>query len=63
MEWPLKWFIPVEVALNVYHTLTAVNTAMSKLKDDALTKWQSENSRLIDAALHIQAIRDGVEND
>ena len=58
MTWPVRWFLPVETALNVYEVLTTMNRAMSTLKDEALTKWKSENNRLVQAALDIQANRD-----
>lgn len=34
---------------------------MSNLEGESLAKWNRENRRLVDAALAIQAIRDGVE--
>jgi len=34
---------------------------MSNMEGDALTKWNSDNRRLVDAALAIQKIRDGLE--
>jgi hypothetical protein len=61
--WPLKWFMPVQIASNTYDTLTAVNRAMSRLDGEALDKWRSENGRLINAALTIQQIRDELEQD
>jgi hypothetical protein len=63
MTWPLKWFRPVQTALNTYDTLTAVNRAMSHMEGDALRKWQSENGRLIETALDIQRMRDELESD
>jgi hypothetical protein len=61
MSWPLKWLIPVETALNVYNTLTAVNHAMNTYEGEHLAKWQTANARLVQSALDIQAIREEVE--
>ena len=58
MTWPVRWFLSVETALNVYEILTTMNRAMSTLKGEELTKWKSENNRLVQAALDIQANRD-----
>ncbi len=58
MTWPVRWFLPVETALNVYEVLTTMNRAMSTLKDKDLARWKSENNRLVQAALDIQANRD-----
>lgn len=63
MNWPLRWLLPVELALNVYETLTAVGWAMSNLEGDSLTRWQAENTRLTKAALEIQNMRDGIETE
>jgi len=63
MRWPLKWLRPVETALNTYHALYTVQTAMQRLDGDALAKWNSENSRTVQAALAIQQLRDELEND
>jgi hypothetical protein len=58
MTWPVRWFLPVETALNVYEVLTTMNRAMSTLKGEELAKWKLANSRLVQAALDIQANRD-----
>ena len=57
-DWPIRWFLPVETALNVYEVLTTVNRAMSNMEGDALAKWNSDNRRIVDAALAIQKVRD-----
>lgn len=62
MHWPVKWLLPVETALNVYDTLTAVNTAMSRLSGEQLASWQAENSRIVKSALEITRLRDELEN-
>lgn len=59
----MRWFLPVETALNVYEILTTVSRAMSTLEGDALDKWNRDNRRLVDAALAIQAIRDGGDDE
>ena len=61
MTWPVRWFLPVETALNVYEVLTTMNRAMSTLKGEELAKWKLANNRLVQAALDIQANRDEIE--
>lgn len=61
MTWPLRWLHPVETALNVYDTMSAVTSAMSRLKGDDLDKWNSENARLSRSALAINRLRDAME--
>lgn len=63
MQWPARWLLPAEVALNVYDTLRAVNQAMANLDGERLSKWNAENGRLLKTALAIQKLRDGLEND
>lgn len=60
-EWPLKWLIPVEMALTVYDNLTAVARALDTMKGEALAKWQSDNKRLLASVEAIQTIRDELE--
>jgi len=60
-NWPAAWLLPVETALHVYETLTAVNDARGRLEGDALEKWTARNARVVQAAMNIQAIRDEVE--
>jgi hypothetical protein len=62
MQWPLKWFMPMQVALNTYDTLTTVNRAIDELEGDALDRWNRKNARLVKAALSIQRLRDELEN-
>jgi DNA replication protein DnaD len=61
MTWPMRWFLPVETALNVYEVLTTMNRAMSNMEGEELAKWNSDNRRIVDAALAIQKNRDGIE--
>jgi hypothetical protein len=58
MQWPLRWLRPVETALNVYNVMTAAQRGM-KLEGEALKKWKKDNKRLLQAALDIEAIRNG----
>lgn len=59
----MRWFGPVETALNVYEVLTTVNRAMSNMTGEALEQWNRDNRRLIDAALAIQKVRDGGDDE
>ena len=61
MNWPAAWLLPVETALFVHDTLTAVNDARGRLEGEALEKWTGRNARLVQAAMNIQAIRDELE--
>jgi hypothetical protein len=70
MQWPLKWLTPVQIAMNVYDTLTAFNAAMERFSEmngkaraDAERKWMAKNGRLVQRALAIQRLRDELEND
>lgn len=63
MQWPLKWVKRVELSLNVYDTLTAVNDAVSRLEGKMLDEWNKRNAKLVEAALNIVAIRDEMEAD
>lgn len=63
MQWPLRWFKRVELALNVYDTLTTVNDAVSRLEGKVLADWNSRNAKMVEAALNITAIRDELEAD
>ena len=62
MQWPLRWLLPVETALNVYNALNAVNDATSRLEGAALEQWRQRNARTLEAALNIHAIRDELES-
>ena len=63
MQWPARWLIATETARSVYDTLTAVNRALNTLEGDALDTWRNENSRLLDAALAIERLRNEGEED
>lgn len=62
MRWPLKWFTPVETALNVYGVLTSVKSAMGRLEGEALAKWQTEHFREVRMALSIERMRDETDD-
>ena len=61
MNWPIRWLLPVELALHVHEVLTAVADALGRLEGEALEKWQARNERLLKQALSYQAIREETE--
>lgn len=63
MRWPLRWFTPVEAALNTYEVLTSVKQAMDRLEGDALAKWQKQHARSVRMALAIERMRDETADD
>jgi len=63
MQWPLKWLRPVETAMNVYQTLTAVNSAMKRMEGEALTKWKTDNARSVRMAVDIERLRAAMDED
>ena len=61
MNWPIRWLLPVELALHTYEVLSSVGDALARLEGEALEKWQNRNERLLQQALDIQAIREATE--
>lgn len=61
MTWPVRWFWPVEKALNVYEILTIVDDAISTMKEKELQEWKAKNNRLVQEALNIRRERDKLE--
>ena len=61
MNWPIRWLLPVELALHTYEVLSSVADALGRLEGEALEKWQNRNERLLQQALDIQAIREEAE--